>query len=40
MPFSRMACDIQLNVQIERFMHREEEMTVGNSRAETHGDSS
>lgn len=41
MPFSRMAGYIQRNVQLVGFKHTEkEEMTVENSKAQTHGDSS
>lgn len=41
MPFSRMACDIQINVHLVRFKHTEkEEMTVENSKSQTNGDTS
>lgn len=41
MPFNRMACDIQINVQLVGFKHTEkEEMTVENSKAQTNGDTS
>lgn len=36
MPFSRMACDIQINVHLVRFKHTEkEEMTVENKQMVT-----
>lgn len=41
MSFSRMACDIQRNVQLVRFMHiRKREMTSEKCKVQTNGDSS
>lgn len=41
MPFSRMACGIQINVQLVGYKHTEkEEVTVENSEAQANGDSS
>lgn len=40
MPFSRIACDIQINVQLGRFKHTKKEVTVENSKVQTNGDSS
>lgn len=40
MPFSIMAHDIKINVQVVRFQHTRQEVTAGNSKVLTNGDGS
>lgn len=39
MPFSIMAHDIKINVQVVRFEHTRKEVTAGNGKVQTNGDS-